>query len=62
MSDLRQDIADIIMNRAIYQDREGQGMTAYDRESHEYEYCQNAAESILELFSAASFGIPRAQA
>lgn len=49
-------IADLIMNRAIYQDREGEGMTAYDRESHEYQYCQNAAQSILELLTAAGFG------
>jgi hypothetical protein len=55
-------IADLIMNRAIYQDREGEGMTAYDRESHEYQYCQNAAQSILELLTAAGFGPVKAVA
>ena len=55
MSDLERDIADVIMNRAIYQDREGQGMTSHDRESHEYLYCQNAAKTILELLSTAGF-------
>lgn len=57
MSDLEQDVADVIMNRAIYQDREGQGMTAFDRESDDYLYCQNAARTILELLSGAKLTV-----
>lgn len=47
MSRERDKLADLILSLAVYQGREGVGVTAHDRDSVDYLHCQNAADAIL---------------
>ena len=49
MSTLHFRIADIVLWRAVQGGREGEGVTAYDRDTPDYLDCQNAAGVIERL-------------
>ena len=45
----RQDLADVIMAKTVWQSREGTKVTAEDRDDFEYSFCLDAADAILAL-------------
>ena len=47
MTRSRDELADLILCVVAYEGREGETVTAEDRDSHEYLNCQKAAEAIL---------------
>lgn len=51
MPDLQTLIADRILSTAVWQGREGSGVTAAAQDSEEYLWCQNAADEIIGLFA-----------
>lgn len=51
MPDLQTLISDRILSTAFWQGREGSGVTAADKDSEEYLWCQNAADEIIGLFA-----------